>query len=68
MMIENFDEIFYYDKDKFNEQVAKEVGFEERRNKEIAIGLDKGKREIILRMLNNNVSDSVSTLVSQKVN
>ncbi len=58
MMIENFDEIFYYDKDKFNEQVAKEVGFEERRNKEIAIGLDKGKREIILRMLNNNVSDS----------
>lgn len=58
MMIENFDEIFYYDKDKFNEQVAKEVGFEERRNKEIAIGLDKGKREIILRMLNNNISDS----------
>lgn len=58
MMIENFDEIFYYDKDKFNEQVAKEVGFEEGRNKEIAIGLDKGKREIILRMLNNNVSDS----------
>lgn len=58
MMIENLDEIFYYDKDKFNEQVAKEVGFEERRNKEIAIGLDKGKREIILRMLNNNVSDS----------
>ena len=58
MMIENFDEIFYYDKDKFNEQVAKEVGFEERRNKGIAIGLDKGKREIILRMLNNNVSDS----------
>lgn len=58
MMIENFDEIFYYDKDKFNEQVAKEVVFEERRNKEIAIGLDKGKREIILRMLNNNVSDS----------
>ena len=58
MMIENFDEIFYYDKDKFNEQVAKEVGFEERRNKGIAIGLDKGKREIILRMLNKNVSDS----------
>lgn len=58
MMIENFDAIFYYDKDKFNEQVAKEVGFEERRNKGIAIGLDKGKREIILRMLNNNVSDS----------
>ena len=58
MMIENFDEIFYYDKDKFNEQVAKEVGFEERRNKGIGIGLDKGKREIILRMLNNNVSDS----------
>ena len=66
MMIENFDAIFYYDKDKFNEQVAKEVGFEEGkaiglnegRNKGIAIGLDKGKREIILRMLNNNVSDS----------
>lgn len=29
-----------------------------KRNKGIAIGLDKGKREIILRMLNNNVSDS----------
>ena len=66
MMIENFDAIFYYDKDKFNEKVAEEVGFEkglnEGRNEGIAIGLDKGKieskKEIILRMLNNNVSDS----------
>ena len=62
MMIENFDAIFYYDKDKFNEQVAKEVGFEEGRNEGIAIGLDKGKteekKEIILRMLNAGVSDS----------
>ena len=57
-----------------NGQIAKEVGFDEGkaiglyegktirlnegRNKGIAIGLDKGKREIILRMLNNNVSDS----------
>ena len=73
MMIENFDAIFYYDKDKFNERVAKEVGFEEGkavglnegktiglnegRNEGIAIGLDKGKREIILRMLNDNVPD-----------
>ena len=44
-MVENFDAIFYYDKDKFNEQVAKEVGFEEGRNEGIAIGLDKGKTE-----------------------
>ena len=62
MMIENFDAIFYYDKDKFNEQVAKEVGFEEGKNEGIAIGLDKGKteekKEIILRMLNAGVSDS----------
>ena len=62
MMIENFDAIFYYDKDKFNEQVAKEVGFEEGRNEGIAIGLDKGKteekKEIILRMLNSKMSDS----------
>ena len=66
MMIENFDAIFYYDKDKFNEQVAKEVGFEEGKaiglNEGKAIGLDKGrneeKQEIILKMLNNNVSDS----------
>lgn len=50
MMIENFDAIFYYDKDKFNEKVAKEVGFEE--------GKIESKKEIILRMLNNNVSDS----------
>ena len=60
-MVENFDAIFYYDKDKFNEQVAKEVGFEEGKNEGIAIGLDKGKtedkKEIILRMLNAGVSD-----------
>ena len=70
MMIENFDAIFYYDKDKFNEKVAKEVGFEEGktiglnegRNEGIAIGLDKGKiegkKEIISKMLNVGVSDS----------
>ena len=50
MMIENFDAIFYYDKDKFNEQVAREVGFEKGKNEE--------KKEIILRMLNAGVSDS----------
>ena len=66
MMIENFDAIFYYDKDKFNEKVAEEVGFEKGKtiglNEGIAIGLDKGKneskKEIILRMLNTGVSDS----------
>ena len=50
MMIENFDAIFYYDKDKFNEQVAREVGFEKGKNEE--------KKEIILRMLNSKMSDS----------
>ena len=50
MMIENFDAIFYYDKDKFNEQVAREVGFEKGKNEE--------KKEIILRMLNSKISDS----------
>lgn len=50
MMIENFDAIFYYDKDKFNEKVAKEVGFEE--------GKIEGKKEIISKMLNAGVSDS----------
>ena len=62
MMIENFDAIFYYDKDKFNEKVAEEVGFEKGKTEGIAIGLDKGKieekKEIILRMLNSNVTDS----------
>ena len=50
MMIENFDAIFYYDKDKFNEQVAREVGFEKGKNEE--------KKEIILRMLNSKMPDS----------
>ncbi len=54
MMIENFDAIFYYDKDKFNEKVAEEVGFEKGKT----VGLNEGKKEIILKMLNNNVSDS----------
>ena len=49
-MVENFDAIFYYDKDKFNEQVAREVGFEKGKNEE--------KKEIILRMLNSKMSDS----------
>ena len=41
-MIENFDAIFYYDKEKFNEQVAKEVGFEEGKTAGIEIGKSKG--------------------------
>ena len=50
-MVENFDAIFYYDRDKFNEQVAKEVGFEEGKTAGMAIGIDKGKKEIILNLL-----------------
>ena len=45
MIIENFDAIFYYDKDKFNEKVAKKVGFEKDKTEGIAIGLGKGKIE-----------------------
>lgn len=41
-MIENFDAIFYYDRDKFNEQVAKEVGFEEGKTAGIEIGKSEG--------------------------
>ena len=41
-MIENFDAIFYYDRDKFNEQVAKEVGFEEGKTAGIEIGKNEG--------------------------
>ena len=42
-MVENFDAIFYYDKDKFNEQVAKEVGFEEGKMKELPLVWTKVK-------------------------
>ena len=65
MMIENFDAIFYYDKEKFNEQVAKEVGFEEGKTAGIeigktegmAIGIDKGKKEIILNLLKAGMNE-----------
>ena len=73
MMIENFDAIFYYDRDKFNEQVAKEVGFEEGKTAGIeigktagieigktegmAIGIDKGKKEIILNLLKAGMNE-----------
>ena len=72
-MIENFDAIFYYDRDKFNEQVAKEVGFEEGKTAGIeigksagieigktagiAIGIDKGKKEIILNLLKAGMNE-----------
>ena len=72
-MVENFDAIFYYDRDKFNEQVAKEVGFEEGKTAGIeigktagieigktegmAIGIDKGKKEIILNLLKAGMNE-----------
>ena len=64
-MVENFDAIFYYDRDKFNVQVAKEVGFEEGKTAGIeidktegmAIGIDKGKKEIILNLLKAGMNE-----------
>ena len=60
-MIENFDAIFYYDKEKFNEQVAKEVGFEEGKTAGIEIGKNVGmvigKKEAILKMLNSGMPE-----------
>ena len=60
-MVENFDAIFYYDRDKFNEQVAKEVGFEEGKTAGIEIGKNVGmvigKKETILKMLNSGMSE-----------
>ena len=60
-MIENFDAIFYYDKEKFNEQVAKEVGFEEGKTAGIEIGKNVGmvigKKETILKMLNSGMPE-----------
>lgn len=56
-MVENFDAIFYYDRDKFNEQVAKEVGFEEGKTTGMAIGIDKGKKEIILNLLKAGMNE-----------
>ena len=56
-MVENFDAIFYYDRDKFNEQVAKEVGFEEGKTAGMAIGIDKGKKEIILNLLKAGMNE-----------
>ena len=56
-MVENFDAIFYYDIDKFNEQVAKEVGFEEGKTAGMAIGIDKGKKEIILNLLKAGMNE-----------
>ena len=68
-MVENFDAIFYYDRDKFNEQVAKEVGFEEGKTAGIEIGKTAGieigknvgmvigKKETILKMLNSGMPE-----------
>ena len=68
-MVENFDAIFYYDRDKFNEQVAKEVGFEEGKTAGIEIGKSEGieigknvgmaigKKETILKMLNSGMPE-----------
>ena len=56
-MVENFDAIFYYDRDKFNEQVAKEVGFEEGKTAGMANGIDKGKKEIILNLLKAGMNE-----------
>ena len=64
-MVENFDAIFYYDRDKFNEQRAKEVCFEEGKTASIeidktegmAIGIDKGKKEIILNLLKAGMNE-----------
>ena len=56
-MVENFDAIFYYDRDKFNEQVAKEVGFEEGKTAGMTIGIDKGKKEIILNLLKAGMNE-----------
>ena len=60
-MIENFDAIFYYDKEKFNEQVAKEVGFKEGKTAGIEIGKNVGmvigKKETILKMLNSGMPE-----------
>ena len=56
-MVENFDAIFYYDRDKFNEQVVKEVGFEEGKTAGMAIGIDKGKKEIILNLLKAGMNE-----------
>lgn len=56
-MVENFDAIFYYDRDKFNEQVAKEVGFEEGKTAGMVIGIDKGKKEIILNLLKAGMNE-----------
>ena len=68
-MVENFDAIFYYDKEKFNEQVAKEVGFEEWKTAGIEIGKSEGieigknvgmvigKKETILKMLNSGMPE-----------
>ena len=60
-MVENFDAIFYYDRDKFNEQVAKEVGFEEGKTAGIEIGKNVGmvigKKETILKMLNSGMPE-----------
>ena len=41
-MIENFDAIFYYDKEKFNEQIAEEAGYKKGKTAGIEIGKSEG--------------------------
>ena len=68
-MIENFDAIFYYDKEKFNEQIAEEAGYKKGKTAGIEIGKSKGieigknvgmvigKKETILKMLNSGMPE-----------
>ena len=64
-MIENFDTIFYYDKEKFNEQIAEEAGYKKGKTAGIEIGKNVGKnegmvigkKETILKMLNSGMPE-----------
>ncbi len=60
-MIENFDAIFYYDKEKFNEQIAEEAGYKKGKTAGIEIGKNVGmvigKKETILKMLNSGMPE-----------
>ena len=68
-MIENFDAIFYYDKEKFNEQIAEEAGYKKGKTAGIEIGKSEGieigknvgivigKKETILKMLNSGMPE-----------
>ena len=60
-MVENFDAIFYYDKEKFNEQIAEEAGYKKGKTAGIEIGKNVGmvigKKETILKMLNSGMPE-----------